>query len=295
MPQPSIPQDPPLKKGPLDPDSIQSENPSGEDTEESTSAPRFSPEEEASLVIESNEKKSEANSLFSSAKYENAINKYEEATAICPHYLDYELAVLKSNIAACHLKLEQYKEAIQTATDSLDSLSRAEKAALETVEEPGEDVKEEDAEEDEPEEEIVSAGAQKSAPAIVEETDAQKASRKRQDDILRIKAKALMRRARARSELGGWSNLSGAEEDYKILSGIPNLSSTDERIVRAQLRALPPRVKAAQEKEMGEMWGKLKDLGNGILKPFGLSTDNFQMVKDEKTGGYSMNFNQNAQ
>lgn len=75
-----------------------------------------------------------------------------------------------------------------------------------------------------------------------------------------------------------------------------------------QLKELPPRTKAAQEKEMGEMMGKLKQvcittypreyfahcaqLGNGILKPFGLSTDNFQMVKDEKTGGYSMNFNQ---
>ncbi|KAI0860369.1 hypothetical protein F4860DRAFT_223279 [Xylaria cubensis] len=285
---------PPHEKEQIEVDPVKSENIPGEDADESTPPPRFPPEEEASLLSESNEKKSEANALFSSAKYENAINKYEEATAICPHYLDYELAVLKSNVAACHLKLEQYKEAIQSATESLDSLSRAEKAALESIEEPNEDTKKDD-EEEEPEEEIVSAGAQKSAPAVVhDETEAQKAARKRQDDILRIKAKALMRRARARSELGGWSNLSGAEEDYKILSTMTNLSNADEKIVRTQLRSLPPRTKAAQEKEMGEMWGKLKDLGNGILKPFGLSTDNFQMVKDEKTGGYSMNFNQNS-
>ncbi|KAI0429542.1 hypothetical protein F5Y09DRAFT_342536 [Xylaria sp. FL1042] len=295
MSQPSTCQDSTQERQRSNIDPIQSKDPSIEDTEESTSPPRFSPEEET--AYESNEKKSEANALFSSAKYENAIIKYEEATAICPHYFDYELAVLKSNIAACHLKLEQYKEAIQSATESLESLSRSEKAALESADKLHENATADataDAEEDEPEEEIVSAGAQKSAPAIVKETDAQQAARKRQDDILRIKAKALMRRARARSELGGWSNLSGAEEDYKTLSAIPILSGTDEKIVRAQLRALPSRVKAAQEKEMSEMWGKLKDLGNGILKPFGLSTDNFQMVKDEKTGGYSMNFNQNS-
>lgn len=79
--------------------------------------------------------------------------------------------------------------------------------------------------------------------------------------------------------------------DYKELSQMKNLSAGDMKIVRQQLIQLPPRTKAAQEKEMAEMMGKLKSLGNGILKPFGLSTDNFQMVKDEKTGGYSMNFN----
>ncbi|KAI0538045.1 hypothetical protein GGR58DRAFT_501512 [Xylaria digitata] len=272
MPQRSISPDSTLRTE--RPDLLQSDDLSGE-----------------SLLHESNEKKSEANALFSSAKYESAINKYEEATAICPHYLDYELAVLMSNVAACYLNLQQYKEAIQSATESLDGLNRAERAALESDEKSGAGP-EEYAQEDELEEEIISAGARKSAPAVVEEADTQQAARKRRDDILRIKAKALMRRARARSALGGWSNLSGAEEDYKTLSTMANLTSADKKIVQTQLRTLPPRVKAAQEKEMSEMWGKLKDLGNGILKPFGLSTDNFQMVKDEKTGGYSMNFNQ---
>ena len=71
-----------------------------------------------------------------------------------------------------------------------------------------------------------------------------------------------------------------------------NLSPADRKVVQRQLILLPPRTKAAQEKEMGDMMGQLRQLGNGILKPFGLSTDNFQMVKDEKSGGYSMNFNQ---
>ncbi|KAI1113418.1 hypothetical protein F5Y14DRAFT_462454 [Nemania sp. NC0429] len=281
MPPPSISQEKQRRDG--NPAQEKEKDLSGEDTEDSTSPPRFPPEEEAA-----------SNGLFSSAKYESAITKYEEAAAICPHYLDYELAVLKSNVAACHLKLQQYKEAVKSATESLDGLSRSEKALLESVEKPRQDVQEDETGEEDEVEEIVSAGAKKSAPAIAEETEAQQTLRRRQDDIRRIRAKALMRRARARSELGGWSDLTGAEEDYKTLSAMANLTSADEKIVRAQLRALPPRVKAAQEKEMSEMWGKLKDLGNGILKPFGLSTDNFQMIKDEKTGGYSMNFNQNA-
>lgn len=45
-----------------------------------------------------------------------------------------------------------------------------------------------------------------------------------------------------------------------------------------------------KEREMVEMMFKLKGLGNSLFKFFGLSINNFNFVKDEKFGGYSMNF-----
>ena len=74
-----------------------------------------------------------------------------------------------------------------------------------------------------------------------------------------------------RSELGGWSNLTGAEEDYKTLSTMTNLSSPDRKIVQTQLKILPPRTKAAQEKEM--LWLQKEvveqELGrNGIWRQY---------------------------
>lgn len=243
------------------------------------------------MVAESNSQKAEANTLFSSGKYDAAINKYDEALAVCPNYLDYELAVLRSNIAACHLKLEEWKEAINNATTALDCLERLEQQDKAKENTKAEEIKAEET--DAPEAEIVSPGAAKSGPPITSHPDddaIEATRRKRQEDIARIRAKALMRRARARSEQGGWSNLEGAIEDYKRLAGMGNLSAADRKLVQAQLRSLPPRAKAAQEQETAEMWAKLKDLGNGLLKPFGLSTDNFKMVKDEKTGAYSMSF-----
>lgn len=41
---------------------------------------------------------------------------------------------------------------------------------------------------------------------------------------------------------------------------MPNLSAADRKIVQKQLVSLPPRTKEAQEKEMGEMMGKLKQV-----------------------------------
>lgn len=76
--------------------------------------------------------------------------------------------------------------------------------------------------------------------------------------------------------------------DYKkILELDP--SNTEANL--AQIR-LVPLVNERNEKMKAEMIDKLKDLGNMILKPFGLSTSNFQMKQDPSTGSYSVNFNQ---
>lgn len=117
------------------------------------------------------------------------------------------------------------------------------------------------------EEEIVSSGAASAGPALSSAGGAQQqedplvaARQKKKADVARIRYKALMRRARARSEAGGWSNLAGAEEDYKRLATMDNVTPGDRKIVAAQLRTLPARIKDAQERETAEMWGKLKEV-----------------------------------
>ncbi|ROW01043.1 hypothetical protein VSDG_02818 [Cytospora chrysosperma] len=283
------------KASPADPAKIikPEDGAEGHDDQEQQPIVKFSPEEEAELLAESNAHKTEANALFNSGKYNAAIAKYDEAVSVCPNYLDFELAVLQSNVAACNLKLEEWKDAITTATAAVDKLAKLE-TRLAEEEKAAAEARAKD--EEEVEDEIVSAGAETAGPPIPtdEEVDPEEARRKKlRGDIKRIRYKALIRRARARSEAGGWSNLSGAEEDYKTLSTMDNVTPSDRKMIQQQLRILPAKVKQAQEQETAEMWGKLKDLGNGILKPFGLSTEQFQMVQDPKTGGYSMNFKSN--
>ncbi|KAF4605400.1 hypothetical protein EYR40_004184 [Pleurotus pulmonarius] len=103
--------------------------------------------------------------------------------------------------------------------------------------------------------------------------------------------KALQRRAAANEQLNTWSSLSNAQEDYKKLLTLLPQGSSQGRDVDRSLRAIGPRVEAAQKAETAEMLGKLKGLGNSILGNFGLSTDNFKFEPNGQ-GGYSMQFSQ---
>lgn len=53
---------------------------------------------------------------------------------------------------------------------------------------------------------------------------------------------------------------------------------------------LAKQIDERNEKLKQEMLGKLKDVGNKILGKFGMSLDNFKMVPDPATGGYSIKF-----
>ena len=79
--------------------------------------------------------------------------------------------------------------------------------------------------------------------------------------------------------------------NYALIIQVVELDSTNVVAV-ATVKRLEPIVEEQREKMKEEMMGKLKDLGNMVLGNFGLSVDNFQMVQDPETGGYSINFKQ---
>jgi hypothetical protein len=165
--------------------------------------------------------------------------------------------VLRSNIAATYLKLEDWKAAVDSATMSIERLDKIipptvkekDKSDSKETQQSGTDTQSNDAvvelsgEDDEAEE--------KELKRLKEEDE-------QRTNVLRIRAKALMRRAKAKSQIGGWASLQGAAEDYQSLAAMENLPASDQRIVQRALLELPDRIKEAREKEMAEMMSKLK-------------------------------------
>jgi len=97
--------------------------------------------------------------------------------------------------------------------------------------------------------------------------------------------KALLRRAEIYEET---DKLDEALKDYQTVL------TMDPRHVTANkaVRSLPAKIEERNEKMKAEMIDNLKKLGNMVLNPFGLSTENFKMEQNE-TGSYNIQFNQN--
>lgn len=95
--------------------------------------------------------------------------------------------------------------------------------------------------------------------------------------------RAILRRAELYEKT---DKLDEALEDYKtVLEKDPGQHTAREACMR-----LPQQIHERNEKMKEEMMSKLKDLGNMFLRPFGLSTNNFQVNQDSNTGSYSVNF-----
>lgn len=171
------------------------------------------------LLQQSHSQKLFANTLFASSHYTDAISKYEQALSLCPNYLDYEIAILKSNIAACFIKLEDWRAAVDSSTEALDRLERILQLPSSSSSSKGKE-KEKEKEEEEGHDDdgkVVDITAEGGGEQEEEERLAALQKRdKQKEDGERIRAKALLRRARAKSELGGWANLQAAHE------GIPS-------------------------------------------------------------------------
>lgn len=179
-------------------------------------------------------------------------------------------------MAACYLKLEDWKASVDSATACIDRLDKVVPPATGAADAEG--VKGKQPQELSGEDAVVEiTGDDDEAEEELKRLQRQDEKKR---DVLRIRAKALMRRARAKMQLGGWGNLQGAEEDYKELAAMDNLPPDDKRVVQKALRELPANIGQAREKEMGEMMGKLKDVSRCASRLPGDMLTDYSWVMD---------------
>lgn len=67
-------------------------------------------------------------------------------------------------------------------------------------------------------------------------------------------------------------------------------ADADNTQYKQKRKQLAKQIDERNEKLKAEMIGKLKEVGNKVLGKFGMSLDNFKMVQDPATGGYSIKY-----
>jgi tetratricopeptide (TPR) repeat protein len=102
--------------------------------------------------------------------------------------------------------------------------------------------------------------------------------------------KARTRRSVANEQINTLTSLQAACDDLNVLIADRQAAAKDVKELSKRLSSLEPRLQSMQKKETDKVIGQLKDLGNGLLKNFGMSLDDFKLQDDGK-GGYSVNIN----
>ncbi|KAI7899475.1 uncharacterized protein BX663DRAFT_521029 [Cokeromyces recurvatus] len=90
----------------------------------------YQPEELQRLIKEATEYKTRGNTYFGQEEYKKAIEEYENALFVCPESLQKDRAIYFANIAACHLKQNEYKEARDMCVQALKLDPTYQKALL---------------------------------------------------------------------------------------------------------------------------------------------------------------------
>lgn len=177
------------------------------------------PAELDQLLETANSIKLEANQRFGEGNFDKALELYAKALDTAPLKFKQERAIILSNCAAANIKLANWGQAIQNASESIE------------LGVPNE--------------------------------------------------KSLERRAYAYAKTD--DNLEKSIEDYKKLQAqFPNRQQYTKTLFE-----LDQRLHDRNERMKKEVMDQLKNLGDMCLRPFGLSTDSFQMV-EQPGGGYSI-------
>ncbi|KAI8384223.1 uncharacterized protein BYT42DRAFT_511625 [Radiomyces spectabilis] len=95
-------------------------NDNADEEEEFFDSSEYHPEELERILEEATEYKQIGNRCFAEGDYDKAIAEYENALLVCPPQLPKDRALYFGNIAACHLKMNNYKDARDMASRALD-------------------------------------------------------------------------------------------------------------------------------------------------------------------------------